>query len=132
MSTEVEAAPTPSSINTSTFAFVGGSKQPQLGLRVNGKQWHAPKKAFRPTAGFTKYEKRKADDEAKKATKAIEQQMKDEKEGERQRRVQSIIDKRKAKEERERFEKMAEKTHRKIVERRKKREKRNNLLASGK
>jgi rRNA-processing protein CGR1 len=58
--------------------------------------------------------------------------MKDEKEAERQRRVQSIIDNRKAKEERERFEKMAEKTHRKIVERRKKREKRNKLLASGK
>jgi hypothetical protein len=37
MSTEVEAAPTPSSITTSTFAFVGGPKKAQHGLRVNGK-----------------------------------------------------------------------------------------------
>lgn len=104
----------------------------RYGLIVSGKQWHAPRKAFRPTAGLTTYEKRKAEDEAKKATRAIEQEMKDEKAAERRRRVQSIIDKRKAKAEVERFEKMAEKTHRKIVERRKKREKRNKLLASGK
>lgn len=100
------------------------------GLRVNGKSWHAQKKAFRPTAGLTSYEKRKQADEAKKATKAREQEMKDEKENERKSRVQSIIDRRKAKEEKERYAKMAEKMHKKKVERRKKREKRNKLLNS--
>lgn len=37
MSTEVDAAPTLSSMTTSTFAFVGGSKKAQHGLRVNGE-----------------------------------------------------------------------------------------------
>lgn len=46
------------------------------------------------------------------------------------RRIQAIKDKRAAKEERERYEKMAEKMHRKRVERLKRREKRNKLLKS--
>jgi len=50
--------------------------------------------------------------------------------GENQRRIQAIKDKRAAKEERERYEKMAEKMHRKRVERLKRREKRNKLLKS--
>lgn len=72
--------------------------------------------------------------------------MKDEKEAERQvcakdgwemrtsntlqRRVESIRTKRAAKEERERFAKMEEKMHKKRVERLKRREKRNKMLAS--
>ena len=58
--------------------------------------------------------------------------MKVEKEEERDRKVQAIKDRRKAKEEKERYDQMAEKMHRKIVERRKRREKRNKLLNSGK
>ncbi len=50
--------------------------------------------------------------------------------GDTQRRIQAIKDKRAAKEERERYEKMAEKMHRKRVERLKRREKRNKLLKS--
>ena len=47
-----------------------------------------------------------------------------------QRRVQVIKDKRTAKAEKERYEKMAEKMHAKRVERLKRREKRNKLLKS--
>ena len=47
-----------------------------------------------------------------------------------QSRIQAIKDKRAAKEEKERFEKMAEKMHMKRVERLKRREKRNKLLKS--
>ena len=101
-----------------------------LGMRKNGKSWHAQKTAFRPTSGQTSFSKRMEQDKAKKATKALEQDMKDEKEEERQRRIQAIKDRRKAKEEKERYAKMEEKMHRKLVERRKRREKRNKLLNS--
>lgn len=101
-----------------------------VGLRKNGKQWHALKKAFRPTAGQTTFQKRMEEEQSKKATKAREQEMKDEKEEERNRRIQAIKDKRKAKEEKERYAKMQEKMHKKLVERRKRREKRNKLLNS--
>ncbi|KAI4122020.1 MAG: hypothetical protein LQ347_006653 [Umbilicaria vellea] len=104
-----------------------------LGMRKNGKQWHALKTAFRPTAGQTSYAKRTEDRKAMAAMKAKEKEMKDEKETERRvliRRIQAIKDKRAAKEERERYEKMAEKMHRKRVERLKRREKRNKLLKS--
>lgn len=50
--------------------------------------------------------------------------------GNNQRRMQVIKDKRAAKEEKERYEKMAEKMHAKRVERLKRREKRNKLLKS--
>ena len=101
-----------------------------IGLRKNGKNWHAPKKAFRPVSGQTPFAKRMQQDAVKKATKAKEQEMKDEKEEERNRRIQAIKDRRKAKEEKERYAKMEEKMHRKLVERRKRREKRNKLLNS--
>ncbi|OQV07112.1 hypothetical protein CLAIMM_11594 [Cladophialophora immunda] len=102
----------------------------KIGMRVNGKNWHAPKKPFRPTAGKTTYVKRKEQETLKQATKAREQEMREEKEAERNRRVQAIKDRRKAKEEKERYDKMAEKMHKKLVERRKRREKRNKLLKS--
>ena len=95
-----------------------------------GKNWHESKKAFRPTAGQTSYTRRKELDQIKQTIKAKEKELKDEKEAERNRRVQAIIDRRKAKEEKERYDKMAEKMHRKLVERRKRREKRNKLLKS--
>lgn len=47
-----------------------------------------------------------------------------------QRRIQAIRDRRAAKEEKLRYEKMAEKMHRKRVERLKRREKRNKVLNS--
>jgi len=105
-------------------------KVQKQGLRVNGKNWHGPKKPFRPTAGQTSYSKRKEQDKLKETIKAREREMKEEKEQERNRRIQAIKDRRKAKEEKERYEKMAEKMHKKIVERRKRREKRNKLLKS--
>jgi rRNA-processing protein CGR1 len=69
-------------------------------------------------------------DMVKQATKAREQEMRDEKEDERNRHIQAIKDRRKAKEEKEHYEKMAEKMNQKLVERRKRREKRNKLLKS--
>ena len=84
------------------------------------------------------------------AVKAKEKDMKGEKEAERQvsipyvkdilwksgnlfgsqRRIQAIKDKRAAKEEKARYEKMAETMHRKRVERLKRKEKRNKMLKS--
>ncbi|KAK7987707.1 hypothetical protein PG989_008022 [Apiospora arundinis] len=103
-----------------------------LGMRKNGKQWHVPRKAFRPGSGLTttSFEKRQSARVAIAAMKAKEKEMKDEKEEDRKRRVQAIKDKRAAKEERERFEKMAEKMHKKRVERLKRKEKRNKLINS--
>lgn len=51
---------------------------------MTGKQWHAPKKAFRPGSGLTSYEKRAKERVALAAMKAKEKEMKDEKEAERQ------------------------------------------------
>ncbi|KAF4459283.1 CGRA (conserved fungal nucleolar) [Fusarium albosuccineum] len=101
-----------------------------LGMRKNGKQWRAPKKAFRPTSGLKSYDKRSQERALLAQIKAKEKEMKDEKEEERQRKVQAIKDKRAKKEEKERYEKMAEKMHRKRVERLKRKEKRNKLINS--
>ncbi|KAI1844260.1 hypothetical protein JX265_010318 [Neoarthrinium moseri] len=115
----------------STTIEASTKKAPQpVGMRRNGKQWIAPKKAFRPGSGLQSYERRAEERIAKAAMKAKEKEMKDEKEAERQRRVQAIKDKRAAKEERERYEKMAEKMHKKRVERLKRKEKRNKLINS--
>ena len=54
--------------------------------------------------------------------------MKSEKEAERQSKIQAIKDKRAAKEEKERYEKLAARMHQKRVERLKRREKRNKAL----
>lgn len=48
-----------------------------------GKQWHEPKKAFRPKAGNSSWEKRSAERQAMAAVKAKEKEMKDEKEADR-------------------------------------------------
>ncbi|PQE24065.1 hypothetical protein CJF31_00011589 [Rutstroemia sp. NJR-2017a BVV2] len=104
-----------------------------LGMRKNGslgKQWHEPKKAFRPRAGNNSYEKRARERTALATMKAKEKEMKDEKEADRQARITKIKDKRSRKEERERFEKMAQKMHQKRVDRLKRREKRNKMLKS--
>jgi len=49
-----------------------------------------------------------------------------------QRRVQAIKDKRAAKEEKARYEKLAETMHRKRIDRLKRKEKRNKMIKSGK
>jgi rRNA-processing protein CGR1 len=53
-------------------------------LLVAGKQWHAPKKAFRPGSGLTSYEQRAKERVARATMKAKEKELKDEKEAERQ------------------------------------------------
>ncbi|KLJ06247.1 hypothetical protein EMPG_10333 [Blastomyces silverae] len=106
------------------------ASQAPKGMRKNGKNWHDNKTPFRPTSGQTSYAKRLEERKAHEAMKEREKEMKDEKEAERQRRIQAIRDRRAAKEEKLRYEKMAEKMHRKRVERLKRREKRNKLLNS--
>ncbi|OJJ95168.1 hypothetical protein ASPACDRAFT_127689 [Aspergillus aculeatus ATCC 16872] len=100
------------------------------GMRKNGKNWHDSKKPFRPTAGMTSYAKRLETRKHQEAVKEHERELKEEKEAERKAHIQRIKDRRAAKEEKERYEKMAEKMHRKRVERLKRREKRNKLLNS--
>ncbi|KAK3488820.1 rRNA-processing protein cgr-1 [Neurospora hispaniola] len=97
-----------------------------LGMR----QWHAPKKAFRPGSGLTSFEKRAKERQLLAAVKAKEKELKDEKEAERKRRIEALKEKRAKKEEKERYEKMAEKMHKKRVERLKRKEKRNKLINS--
>jgi rRNA-processing protein CGR1 len=58
--------------------------------------------------------------------------MKEEKAATRQRWIQGITDRRAAKAEKERYEKLAEKMHRKKVERLRRREKKNKMIKSGK
>ncbi|KAI9859590.1 MAG: hypothetical protein M1824_003756 [Vezdaea acicularis] len=106
------------------------SSAPTIGLRKNGKNWHPPKSAFRIKAGQSTYAKRLEERKATTTMKAKEKEMKDEKQEERQRRIQAIKDRRAAKEEKERYEKLAVKMHRKRVERLKRKEKRNKLLKS--
>jgi rRNA-processing protein CGR1 len=95
-----------------------------------GKNWHDSKKPFRPTSGLTSYEKRLEARKRQDAVKEHERELREEKEAERKAQIQKIKDRRAAKEEKERYEKMAEKMHRKRVERLKRREKRNKLLHS--
>ncbi|KAK4154717.1 hypothetical protein C8A00DRAFT_32454 [Chaetomidium leptoderma] len=101
-----------------------------LGMRENGKQWHAPKKAFRPGSGLTSYEKRAKTRVAQAAMKAKEKELKEEKEAERQRRTQALKEKRAAKEEKDRYEQLAAKMHKKRLERLKRKEKRNKMISS--
>lgn len=50
---------------------------------ITGKQWHAPKKAFRPGSGLTSYQQRAKERIAHAAMKAKEKEMKEEKEADR-------------------------------------------------
>ena len=52
-----------------------------------GKQWHEQKKAFRPTAGLSSYEKRAEKRKEQDAMKAKEKEMKEEKEATRKVRL---------------------------------------------
>lgn len=51
---------------------------------IIGKQWHSTKKAFRPTAGLTNYQRREKERVAMTQMKAKEKELKDEKEELRQ------------------------------------------------
>jgi hypothetical protein len=51
---------------------------------LTGKQWHAPRSAFRPKAGNSTFEKRSEERKAMATFKAKEKEMKEEKEAERQ------------------------------------------------
>ena len=62
--------------------FQNASVVDKLRLEL-GKQWHQPKKAFRPTAGQTSYSRRSDQRTAQAAVKAKEKEMKEEKEAER-------------------------------------------------
>ncbi|KAJ5348188.1 uncharacterized protein N7506_001441 [Penicillium brevicompactum] len=99
-------------------------------IGLSGKNWHGTKKAFRPNAGLTSYAKRQEVRKQADAVKELEREMKAEHEAERKAHIQRIKDRREAKEEKLRYEKMAEKMHHKRVERLKRREKRNKLLSS--
>lgn len=72
----------------STPAAAPNAKAAQVtGMRKNGKQWHEPKKPFRtstPSTGKSNYAKRVARESQAKEVKAIEKEMKAEKEDERQ------------------------------------------------
>lgn len=61
-----------------------------------GKNWHTPKKAFRPTSGLKSYEKRLQERNDMAAMKEREKELKDEKEAERQvgNRVHDMVKKR--------------------------------------
>ncbi|KAJ5689792.1 hypothetical protein N7462_004184 [Penicillium macrosclerotiorum] len=118
------------SSNAPTVPATTATVPPAKGMRKNGKNWHDTKKAFRPTAGLTAYAKRKEAHKNQQAVKELEREMREEKEAERQAQIQRIKDRRAAKEEKARYEKMAEKMHAKRVERLKRREKRNKMLSS--
>ncbi|KAK2871614.1 hypothetical protein FQN49_003003 [Arthroderma sp. PD_2] len=124
-------AETPAEVTVpASSSSTASTAKPPMGMRKNGKNWHAPKTAFRPTAGQTSYAKRLEERKAMAVMKEKEKEMKEEKEAVRQARIQAIKDRRVAKEEKQRYEKLAEKMHKKRVERLRKREKRNKLLNS--
>ncbi|KFH47977.1 rRNA-processing protein-like protein [Hapsidospora chrysogenum ATCC 11550] len=116
--------------NESSSVAAPGRPSKPLGFRKNGKQWHPPKKAFRPAAGLKSYEKRTQERALLAQVKAKEKEMKEEKEQERKDKIAAIKEKRARKEEKERYEEMAAKMHRKRVERLKRKEKRNKLINS--
>lgn len=102
------------------------------GPRVNGKNFKIKKDAFRVRSlGVKKLntwqlrEKKKLEEEQYKARI---KDLKQEKEDEKNLRVAEIKRRREVKEEKERYERMAEKMHAKKVERMRKKEKRNKAL----
>ncbi|KAE8145793.1 hypothetical protein BDV25DRAFT_163891 [Aspergillus avenaceus] len=109
---------------------VSAPAESQKGMRKNGKSWHDTKKPFRPNSGLTSYAKRLETRKHQEAVKEHERELKEEKEAERKAYIQRIKERRAAKEEKERYEKMAEKMHHKRVERLRRKEKRNKLLNS--
>ncbi|RPA91952.1 hypothetical protein L873DRAFT_1847968 [Choiromyces venosus 120613-1] len=93
-----------------------------------GKTWKPPKAPFRPKAGAESWEARQVKRQALAATKQREAEMKAEKEAARAERNRLLRERREAKVEKERYEKLAEKMHVKKVERIRRRERRNKVL----
>lgn len=63
---------------------VSGNTAQVSAIRKNGKQWHQPRKPFRPTAGQTTYAKRVVKQAQEAEVKKMENEMKAEKEALRQ------------------------------------------------
>ena len=95
-----------------------------------GKNWHAPRAAFRPNKSLTSFKKQRASAQALAATKAKETEMRTEKKEARDQLVTAIREKRERKAERERWEKLEAKLGAKRAERKRRREKRNKMLHS--
>lgn len=102
------------------------------GSRVNGKEWKIKKDAFRvKTIGVKKLNTWKLREQKKLEQDQFKQRLNDlkqEKSDEKNRKLDEIKKRREAREEKERYEKIAQKMHAKKVDRMRKKEKRNKLL----
>ncbi|TVY48799.1 rRNA-processing protein [Lachnellula occidentalis] len=116
MSTEVATA-------TAPVAIV-----PAQGMRASNGTNRNPHSD--PRQAMVHMKKRLEERKFMATVKAKEKEMKDEKEAERQRRITALKEKRAVKEEKARYEKLAETMHKKRVERLKRKEKRNKMLKS--
>lgn len=102
-----------------------------LGIRVSGKQWKATKTPVRASAiavSKKSWDKKLEKRLQEQRMKAKEKEMKEETDRAQKDRIQRIKDRRAAKEEKERYELMAQKMHAKKVARLRKKEKRNKML----
>lgn len=102
------------------------------GPRVNGKEWKIKKDAFRvKTIGVKKLNTWKLREQKKLQQDQFKQRLNDlkqEKDDEKNRKINELKRRRELREEKERYEKIAQKMHAKKVERMRKKEKRNKLL----
>lgn len=107
-------------------------KEPGEGLRVNGKDFKIKKDAFRiKSLGVRKlltWETRQKERMAQEQFKAKYRELKEEKANARKARYEEIKRRHEAKEEKERYERMAATMHAKKVERKRRKEKRNKVL----
>ncbi|EPY51567.1 CGR1 family protein [Schizosaccharomyces cryophilus OY26] len=99
---------------------------------VSGKPWKAEKSAYRRSglSGTQKssYEKRMEEKRKIDEIKERERKLKEEKDEERSAHAQRIRARREAKAEKERMELLQAKLHQKVIDRRRRREKRNKTL----
>lgn len=102
------------------------------GSRVNGKDWKIKKDAFRvKTIGVKKLSTWKLREQKKLQEQQFKQRLNDlkqEKNDEKTRKIEELKRRKELREEKERYEKIAQKMHAKKVERMRKKEKRNKLL----
>ncbi|EGV61089.1 hypothetical protein CANTEDRAFT_116362 [Yamadazyma tenuis ATCC 10573] len=107
-------------------------KDPSKGSRVNGKSWKDEKGAFRvKSLGVTKqtaFTKRNAKRLQEDQYKTRLKDLKQEKEDAQKARITELKRRRELQAEKERYEMMATKMHKRKVERLKRKEKRNKLL----
>ncbi|QPG72896.1 hypothetical protein FOA43_000199 [Brettanomyces nanus] len=106
-------------------------EDPGRGARVSGKWWKKEKKVFRiRSLGVHSSWKDREEQKLKDGQfKAKLKELKEEKEGERKAKIDRIKERREKQEEKERYERLATKMHRKKLERLKRREKRNKMLS---